>query len=323
MANQFDFGEFVARLMRDAEANFPLLAPIRIDRDQRRDVWRVMTRRGEFAVSDQVPQNRRQLVEFFVYNLSELQRRAEYEDRHEHERDRERMRMQLPGDVLQPRIGGRIALHVGDRINVNGVETRIVAIRPNEITVEQLDGYDQRAGRCDCRDCRDARYRRQLEDHAIDGARYAAAMWGAPPIAPPRITREAEARSIELLRRNLTREQLEQWDRSRMIEVRGQSGARYRIRGEIGAYNIDRIGGGRLCCTPGNPGELPLGDYVLGQKLALELDEERFLNEANFMGLEPVMAMDLAREPGAPILTTTADLDRLFRETYMAAIPPL
>lgn len=291
--------------MRDAEANFPQLAPIRIDRDHRRDVWRVMTRRGAFEVRDDVPRNRRDLVEFFVYQLTQLNRRAEREDR----------------DNRDNRRTAPMYLRVGDVITVNGREARIVGINPHEVTVDQLDQgrfvADPReiAGRCNCYDCRRARERneqRAWNDMAM----------GAQPFTP-----EAERRSMELLRRNLTPAQLQQWDREQAIDVRGQSGTEYRIRGQITAYNIDRIGvgqarigGGRLCCTPGYPGELPLGDYVLGQKLALEHDEERFLREANHAGVDGPDQPAVRAEPGQ-ILVTNRDLERLFRDTYAAEIP--
>lgn len=298
MARQ-DFGQFVDGLLREASTYFPRLAPIHLTRSHQHDAWRVQTRAGDFEFTEEFAPNRRHLVEFLSYQFQQLERAAE---REEHRR--------------------ATHLRVGDRITVGGREARIAHIADGVVTLEQ---DPREVGRCDCRECRDRQMQRQM--HELDAMRYA-----MPPIAPagwnqapPQISREAEARSLELLRRNLTPEQTRQWDREQAIEVRGQSGTRYLIRGQIGAFNIDRIGGGRICCTPGGSGELPLGDYVLGQKLALEHDEARFLATANFANMDPErvqrareLARDLAREPGRPIVATTADLDRLFREAYMA-----
>jgi hypothetical protein len=84
----------------------------------------------------------------------------------------------------------------------------------------------------------------------------------------------------------LTPEQRKQFDRDRaFIVVGGDSGLRYRIRGTFAGYNIDclRRNGTvdrRMCFVPTN--ELPIGDFLLTQKLALETDEADTWGCANF-----------------------------------------
>ena len=111
----------------------------------------------------------------------------------------------------------------------------------------------------------------------------------------PRLAREpgvpdasAHEQSLQLLVRNLSRAQREQFARHRYFEVVGsESGARYRIRyGQM--LNVDRldVNGSRvlaLCFVP--RGYLPVGDIMLAQKIALELFESDALRVAHMSPL--------------------------------------
>jgi hypothetical protein len=94
----------------------------------------------------------------------------------------------------------------------------------------------------------------------------------------------AEARGLRLLEQNLSPTQRRQYAASRTFEVIGGStGRRYRIR--HGQYmNVEELDEtGRYvrawCFYPA--GDLPAGDVLLGQKLALELFEPDALTIAN------------------------------------------
>src|SRR6266480_6337220 len=111
------------------------------------------------------------------------------------------------------------------------------------------------------------------------------------PDEGPRLTRwsgapdaSAHEQSLQLLVRNLSPAQREQFARHRYFEVVGsESGARYRIRyGQM--LNVDRldVNGSRvlaLCFVP--RGYLPVGDIMLAQKIALELFESDALRVAH------------------------------------------
>jgi hypothetical protein len=100
----------------------------------------------------------------------------------------------------------------------------------------------------------------------------------------------AKARARELLVARLTPEQRETFERNKwFIVIGGKSKRRYRIR-DTGCTvaNIDLLGelpgGGvvhRLCGHIDGGYMCPLEDHLLGQKLSLEHDEERFLAVAN------------------------------------------
>jgi hypothetical protein len=86
----------------------------------------------------------------------------------------------------------------------------------------------------------------------------------------------ATARSVRLLRSNLTPSQQDQYEHHHCFDViGGESGNRYRI--HHGDYlNVYELGptGARLrrwCFLP--VGNLPVGDVLLAQKLALEIFE--------------------------------------------------
>lgn len=119
---------------------------------------------------------------------------------------------------------------------------------------------------------------------------------------------EALQRSKELFEHHLTEEQLKDYRKTGFITVRGGfSGADYRIHVAAKSYNItgkvvlvakngrwsvDKIGMFKsltpiaMCCAPNGLSPLthrfmPMFDTVLGQKLALELDELAFIEKAN------------------------------------------
>jgi hypothetical protein len=93
--------------------------------------------------------------------------------------------------------------------------------------------------------------------------------------------RAAHDRSMLLLKEHLTPEQRKELKEGSYFSViGGTTGNRYNINVGGFCYNIEHDHA-RICCTPGLPGIVPGGDIYLGQKLALELDEENFLDEAN------------------------------------------
>jgi hypothetical protein len=96
--------------------------------------------------------------------------------------------------------------------------------------------------------------------------------------------RRAEEHSMQLLLNYLSPAQRQQFARHRYFEViGGETGRRYRIRrGSI--VNVEQLDGvgrcvSRLCFVP--EGQLPVGDVMLAQKMALELYEFDALSVAN------------------------------------------
>jgi hypothetical protein len=98
--------------------------------------------------------------------------------------------------------------------------------------------------------------------------------------------KEAQRRSIQLLKQNLSPSQREQYERRGHFEVTGGcSGYRYRIR-HGHQMNVERLDkNGRrislLCFMP--EGHLAVGDIMLAQKIALELFETEAMQIANKM----------------------------------------
>jgi hypothetical protein len=97
----------------------------------------------------------------------------------------------------------------------------------------------------------------------------------------------ANQRAITLLSKNLSPSQREQYGRDRTFDViGGRTGVRYRINyGD--QMNIEELdGAGRcvraLCFAP--QGQVPIGDVMLAQKLALELFEDDALEVAHKIG---------------------------------------
>jgi hypothetical protein len=95
---------------------------------------------------------------------------------------------------------------------------------------------------------------------------------------------EVEERSLRLLRSWLSPPQAQQWDALSEFEVMGShTEIRYRIRrGKVmNIYELDRMGNivARWCFAP--KGDLPMGDVLLAQKIALETMERDALKMAN------------------------------------------
>ena len=93
-----------------------------------------------------------------------------------------------------------------------------------------------------------------------------------------------KARAFELLRANFSPAQREQYEQDRPFEVTGSdTGRRYRIYyGNLGNVVELGVGGEEVhswCFHP--TGNLPVGDVMLAQKLALELFEREALGVAN------------------------------------------
>jgi hypothetical protein len=105
----------------------------------------------------------------------------------------------------------------------------------------------------------------------------AATPWPSPD-------KEAEARGVQLLTRNLSPAQREQYETGRYFDViGGDTGKRYRIRYGY-TMNVEPLDqNGRriqlLCFMP--RGGLPVGDIMLAQKIGLELFESEAIRVAN------------------------------------------
>src|SRR6516165_10862716 len=95
---------------------------------------------------------------------------------------------------------------------------------------------------------------------------------------------EVEERSLRLLRSWLCPRQAQQWDALSEFEVVGShTETRYSIRrGKVmNVHELDRMGNivARWCFAP--KGDLPMGDVILAQKIALETMEGDILKTAN------------------------------------------
>lgn len=98
------------------------------------------------------------------------------------------------------------------------------------------------------------------------------------------VLRHAETRALELLKPNLSPEQLESYCRfGHFHVVGGETGARYRIRRghQMNVDLLDEMGRAvaHLCFLPA--GRLPFADVMLAQKIALELNETEAIVSAN------------------------------------------
>ena len=94
----------------------------------------------------------------------------------------------------------------------------------------------------------------------------------------------ARERAIQLLKQNLSPDQLQQFERLGQIEViGGDTARRYRIRRghQMNVELLDK-NGRRFCCLCFRPeGTLATADVMLAQKIALELFEVHALKVAN------------------------------------------
>jgi hypothetical protein len=96
--------------------------------------------------------------------------------------------------------------------------------------------------------------------------------------------RTAEEKGLALLKQWLSPAQLTQYERYHYFEVTGgDSGKHYRIRPtrQMNVDELDQHGVRTISYCFGPEGELPLGDMMLAQKIALENDEEAALALAN------------------------------------------
>jgi len=94
---------------------------------------------------------------------------------------------------------------------------------------------------------------------------------------------QAQCRATELLRENLDKEQLEQFNQTQWFFVISQSGKRYRIRnrwvGNIDELDLEDQVVAEYCIHPVI--RVPVEDSMLIQKLMLESDEPHFMQIAN------------------------------------------
>ena len=96
--------------------------------------------------------------------------------------------------------------------------------------------------------------------------------------------RAAEEKGLILLKQWLSPAQLAQYEKYGYFEVTGgDSGKRYRIRPthQMNVDELDERGVRTVSCCFGPEGELPIGDVMLAQKIALENNERAALALAN------------------------------------------
>ena len=96
--------------------------------------------------------------------------------------------------------------------------------------------------------------------------------------------RTAEEKGLTLLRQWLSPAQLAQYEKYGYFEVMGgESGKHYRIRPtrQMNVDELDQHGARTAAWCFGPEGELPIGDVILAQKIALENDEMAALALAN------------------------------------------
>jgi hypothetical protein len=96
--------------------------------------------------------------------------------------------------------------------------------------------------------------------------------------------RTAEEKGLALLKQWLSPAQLTQYEKYHYFEITGgDSGKHYRIRPtrQMNVDELDQHGVRTISYCFGPEGELPLGDMMLAQKIALENDEEAALALAN------------------------------------------
>ena len=96
--------------------------------------------------------------------------------------------------------------------------------------------------------------------------------------------RTAEEKGLTLLRQWLSPAQLAQYEKYGYFEVMGgESGKHYRIRPtrQMNVDELDQHGARTAAWCFGPDGELPIGDVMLAQKIALENNERAALALAN------------------------------------------
>jgi len=96
--------------------------------------------------------------------------------------------------------------------------------------------------------------------------------------------RTVEEKGLALLKQWLSPAQLAQYETYHYFEVTGgHSGKQYRIRPtrQMNVDELDQRGARTVSYCFGPEGELPIGDVMLAQKIALENDEQAALALAN------------------------------------------
>lgn len=97
-------------------------------------------------------------------------------------------------------------------------------------------------------------------------------------------TQAADRRARDLLVRKLSPSQWDQYEQDQTFDViGGTTGTRYRIRPHVShnVIELDKKGKPVRSLCAGPTGSVPLGDYLLAQKVWLETDEEGFVKTAN------------------------------------------
>jgi hypothetical protein len=96
--------------------------------------------------------------------------------------------------------------------------------------------------------------------------------------------RNAEDKALALLKEWLSPDQLTQFEKFGYFEVTGgDSGKHYRVRPtrQMNVDELDQNGARKAAWCFGPEGELPIGDVMLAQKIALENNERAALEVAN------------------------------------------
>lgn len=188
------------------------------------------------------------------------------------------------------------------------ITTTVTATATGTLTTATYDGYQQQQMQA----------LQQQQYQYAQQQRIRRYLTQIPPTPSPHPSDEANRRAYELLLAHLSPKQLEDVKRTGAFTVRGScSGNNYVIfmhglsfnifgRLDVGRHpeggSLMRFNGFtplvdcRICCAPnqvvlcdGYYKYIPVHDMVLGQKLALECDEEAFLRVANFASMPGTM----------------------------------
>lgn len=108
-------------------------------------------------------------------------------------------------------------------------------------------------------------------------------------------TASARHRALALLWRFLSKSQREELWSERYFDVTGSDRRRYRLSAATRVFNIhDLVSGMRYCAGPTG---VPMGDYLLGQKLWLETDAPGLLQTAHAAPADFVCSLDRVHFP--------------------------
>lgn len=98
----------------------------------------------------------------------------------------------------------------------------------------------------------------------------------------------ARKKARTLLRRHVTRDQWDEFKRTKAFHVRGTDGRLYRIHHQVGAnvtLVVDGVDVARYCVVPKDNEWIPEPDMMLAVKLMLETNTRSFIRKANVMEL--------------------------------------